>query len=112
MAQQGFVRYSRVLEIVGDILKVQVPEPAPGEPPLVRLSDLAVVEDAGGQSSLAQVINATRDTVSLQVFQGTKGTSTQATVRKSLRIRPICFRRSIHHFSSGPGCPRGYHRPC
>ena len=81
MAQQGFVRYSRVIEIVGDILKVQVPEPAPGEPPLVRLSDLAVVEDAGGQSSLAQVINATRDTVSLQVFQGTKGTSTRATVR-------------------------------
>ena len=73
MAQQGFVRYSRVLEIVGDILKVQVPEPAPGEPPLVRLSDLAVVEDTDGQSSLAQVINATRDTVSLQVFQGTKG---------------------------------------
>jgi len=70
-----------VLEIVGDILKVQVPEPAPGEPPLVRLSDLAVVEDTGGQSSLAQVINATRDTVSLQVFQGTKGTSTRATVR-------------------------------
>ena len=81
MAQQSFVRYSRVLEIVGDILKVQVPEPAPGEPPLIRLGDLAVVEDEGGQSSLAQVINASRDQVSLQVFQGTKGTSTRATVR-------------------------------
>jgi len=81
MAQQGIVRYSRVIEIVGDILKVQVPEPAPGEPPLVRLNDLAVVEDTDGQPSLAQVINATRDTVSLQVFQGTKGTSTRATVR-------------------------------
>ena len=81
MSQQGFVRYSRVLEIVGDILKVQVPEPGPGEPPLVRLSDLALVEDTGGQSSLAQVINATRDIVALQVFQGTKGLSTQATVR-------------------------------
>lgn len=81
MAQQGFVRYSRVLEIVGDILKVQVPEPGRGEPPLVRLSDLAVVEDSGGQSSLAQVINASRDIVALQIFQGTKGLSTQATVR-------------------------------
>lgn len=78
---QGIVRYSRILEIVGDILKVQVPEPAAGEPPLVRLSDLAVVEDAGGRSSLAQVINANRDVVSLQVFQGTKGISTRATVR-------------------------------
>ena len=74
------IRYSRILEIVGDILKVQVPEPAPGQPPLVRLNDLAVVEDAGGQSSLAQVINANRDTVSLQIFQGTKGVSTRATV--------------------------------
>ena len=75
------IRYSRILEIVGDILKVQVPEPAAGQPPLVRLSDLAVVEEAGGRSSLAQVINANRDTVSLQVFQGTKGISTRATVR-------------------------------
>ena len=78
---QSFVRYSRVLEIVGDILKVQVPEPAPGEPPVVRFHDLAVVEDAGGLSSLAQVIGARRDQVSLQVFQGTKGLSTRASVR-------------------------------
>jgi len=107
MAQQGFVHYSRVLEIVGDILKVQVPEPGPGEPPLVRLSDLALVEDAGGQSSLAQVINASRDIVALQVFQGTKGLSTQATVRFLGHPMQVTFSSNIlGRVFSGAGDPK------
>ena len=75
------IRYSRILEIVGDILKVQVPEPEPGAPPLVRFNDLAMVEERDGRRSLAQVINARRDVVALQVFNGTKGLSTTASVR-------------------------------
>ncbi len=75
------VRYSRVLEIVGDIIKVYVPMPAAGEPPVVRLRDLAMVEDEGSAKSLAQVISVERDAVALQVFAGTKGISTQASIR-------------------------------
>ena len=55
------VRYSRILSIVGDILQVQVPEPAAGEEAVVRLKDLAVIEEADGRKSLAQVINIARD---------------------------------------------------
>ncbi len=75
------VRYSRVLEIVGDIIKVHVPMPDAGEAPVVRLRDLAMVEDAGSATSLAQVISIERDAVALQVFAGTKGISTQASIR-------------------------------
>jgi V/A-type H+-transporting ATPase subunit B len=74
------VRYSRVLEIVGDILKIRVPEAGAGDAPTVRLGDLAIIENSGGEQSLSQIINIIRDTVSLQVFSGTKGVSTDATV--------------------------------
>ena len=74
------VRYSRVLEIVGDILKVQVPEAQAGRGAAVRFGDLAVLEGVEGERSLAQVININREVVSLQVFTGTKGVSTGSTV--------------------------------
>ena len=74
------VRYSRVLEIVGDILKVQVPESAAAEGAAARFGELAVLELLDGSRSLAQVIKIERDRVSLQVFTGTKGISTGATV--------------------------------
>ncbi|MBY5935037.1 V-type ATP synthase subunit B [Tateyamaria omphalii] len=72
------IRYSQVLEIVGDTLKVHVPEQA-GTDSVVRYGDLAVVKSVDGASSLAQVIRIERDVVSLQVFSGTKGISTGAT---------------------------------
>jgi V/A-type H+-transporting ATPase subunit B len=72
--------YTKVLEIIGDILKVSVPEGATGGP-TVRLGDLAVLEGTSGVRSLAQVIKCDRNEVSLQVFTGTKGLSTGATAR-------------------------------
>jgi len=77
---QELVRYSRVLEIVGDILKVQVPGARDGAGAAVRFGDLAVLTDTAGGRSLAQVIGINRDAVSLQVFTGTKGIATSATV--------------------------------
>lgn len=76
------VRYSRILEIVGDILKVRVPEAdaGSGKGAAVRFGDLAVLEQTEGAKSLAQVIAIDRDVVSLQVFTGTKGVSTNSTV--------------------------------
>ena len=74
------VRYSRVLEIVGDILKVYVPQADGDVRSPVRFGDLAEIEQADGHTSLAQVIQIDRDAVSLQVFSGTKGISTGATV--------------------------------
>ena len=66
------VRHTRVLAIVGDILKVR----GSG----VGFGDLAIVENWDGRRSLGQVIELERDVVSLQVFSGGKGLSTQAKV--------------------------------
>jgi len=79
---KALVKYSRILEIVGDIIKVHVPLPEGGDrEAAVRFGDLALIEDAGGPQSLAQVIQLRREEVSLQVFSGTKGLSTGAAVR-------------------------------
>lgn len=77
---QELLRYSRVLEIVGDVLKVHVPRAFNDQGAAVRFGDLAVLERVDGEKSLAQVIHINRDVVSLQIFTGTKGVSTGSTV--------------------------------
>ncbi len=67
------IRYTRVLAIVGDILKVRAED--------VGFGDLALVENWDGEESLAQVIQLEGDEVSLQVFSGGRGISTDAKVR-------------------------------
>ena len=68
-------RYTEILEIVGDVLKVRVPDSG-----IVRLGDLALLRTSDGGERLAQTIAIDREIVSLQVFSGTKGISTRATV--------------------------------
>lgn len=70
---KSLCRYTKVISIVGDILQIR----ADG----VGLGDLAIVENYDGEQSLAQVIEIHRDEVSLQVFSGGKGISTDARVR-------------------------------
>ncbi|MBK1645498.1 V-type ATP synthase subunit B [Thiocapsa imhoffii] len=77
----SLVRYARIAEIVGDLLKVQVPESAQSHENPVAFGDLGFVEDPNGFKSLARVIRIERELVSLQVFAGTKGLSTRASVR-------------------------------
>ncbi len=66
------LRYTRVLSIVGDILTIRASD--------VGLGDMAVVESPDAARSLAQVVEIQRDHVSLQVFAGSKGLSTQSKV--------------------------------
>lgn len=73
---QAMLRFSKILEIVGEVIKVQVPESSPA-----RFGDIAIVESGDGGRSLAQVIHLDRDSASLQVFTGTKGIGTDASVR-------------------------------
>ena len=40
---RDLVRYSRILEIVGDILKVRVPSSGDGKDAAVRFGDLAIL---------------------------------------------------------------------
>ena len=66
-------RHTRVLEIVGDTIRVKATGAAFG--------DLALVENVDGETSQAKVVALDRDIVSLQVFAGGKGLSTEAVVR-------------------------------
>jgi V/A-type H+-transporting ATPase subunit B len=75
------VSYSEILAIIGDIVRVKVPEEENGNGVSPRLEDLAVLEAVDGSLSLAQVIGIKRDVVALQVFNGTRGISTDSTVR-------------------------------
>jgi V/A-type H+-transporting ATPase subunit B len=76
----SLTQYSKIVEIVGDIIKIQVPDIA-GVATGICFGDLAIVQDTEGHGSLAQIIHLRRDLVSLQVFSGTKGVSTESTVR-------------------------------
>jgi V/A-type H+-transporting ATPase subunit B len=62
-----------VIEIVGDTIRVKSEGAAFG--------DLAIVENVDGETSLAKVVELDREIVSLQVFAGGKGLSTEAGVR-------------------------------
>ena len=66
-------RHTRVLEIVGDTIRVKAQGAAFG--------DLAIVENVDGETSQAKVVALDGDIVSLQVFTGGKGLSTRAVVR-------------------------------
>lgn len=70
---QELTQYTNVLGIIGDILRIRAED--------VGFGDLAIVENWNGEQSLAQVVDLRDDEVSLQVFTGGKGLSTDARVR-------------------------------
>jgi V/A-type H+-transporting ATPase subunit B len=100
---QDLIRHTRVLEIVGDTIRVKAQGSAFGE--------LAMVENVDGETSLAKVVELDQDIVSLQVFTGGKGLSTEAGVRflghqqkvtYSDNILGRIFRGSGEPFDDGP----------
>jgi V/A-type H+/Na+-transporting ATPase subunit B len=70
---EQFVRYTRVQEILGDVIRLYAKGAA--------LGDLAEVRNTDETTSLAKVIDLEREVVSLQVYTGGKGLSTDAAVR-------------------------------
>ncbi|MCG6881364.1 MAG: V-type ATP synthase subunit B [Deltaproteobacteria bacterium] len=96
-------RHTRVLEIVGDTIRVKAQGAAFG--------DLAIVENVDGETSQAKVVALDGDIVSLQVFAGGKGLSTRAVVRflghppnviYSDNILGRIFKGSGEPFDNGP----------
>lgn len=76
------LRYTKVISVVGDILTVRADD--------VGLGDLAVVENWDGERSLAQIVEIQRDHVSLQVFSGGKGLSSDTKVHflgRSIQVK-------------------------
>jgi V/A-type H+-transporting ATPase subunit B len=72
-ADHPLVRHVGLRDIVGDIVRLH----ARG----VSLGDLASVHNVDGSVTLARVVELDGDLVSLQVLSGSKGLSTEATVR-------------------------------
>ncbi len=78
---EHMVRHYNILSIVGNIITVNVDNTFANQEITTRFGDLAEVEDVNGSESLAQVIKIDGSKVALQVFSGTRGISTAASVR-------------------------------
>ena len=94
---QLLMRYSRILEIVGDIVKVHVPA-TENKQTAICFGDLALIEsiaDSARPPHLSQVILLEGEEVSLQVFSGTKGLSTHSVVRFLGRSMEVTFSPNI-----------------
>ncbi|RAU19404.1 V-type ATP synthase subunit B [Nitrincola tibetensis] len=106
---QLLLSYSKILEIVGDLVKVYVPEPDSNTTGSIGFGDLAIIEnplDPSQLPALAQVIEMDRDKISLQVFSGTKGLSTQASIRFLGHSMQVAFSTNIlGRAFSGVGVP-------
>ncbi|MGF1563590.1 MAG: V-type ATP synthase subunit B, partial [Geminicoccaceae bacterium] len=71
-------RYGDVTGIVGDILSIRVPA---GQAVRPRFNDLAFVERAEGEGTLARIIRIEGEVIALQLFAGARGVTTDAKVR-------------------------------
>ena len=70
---ENLIHHTRILEIVGDLARVRAEGAALGE--------LAIVENVDGTQTTAKVVGLEDDIVSLQIFAGAQGLSTDARVR-------------------------------
>jgi len=103
---KNLISHTRLLEIVGDLIRVSARD--------VAFGDLALIENIDGEQSLAKVVDLDRDVVSLQVFAGGKGLSTDAKVKflgrpldviYSDNILGRIFRGSGESIDGGPELP-------
>jgi V/A-type H+/Na+-transporting ATPase subunit B len=69
---EKLIRQTKVIDIVGDMIRVRAPR--------VSLGELGVVHNTDGTESIARVVGLDHDIGSLQVFTGGKGISTDAKV--------------------------------
>ncbi len=78
---ERLIKHHNIISIVGNIITVYVSQSKGKQGIATRFGDLARVEDKNGFTSLAQVIKIKGGEVSLQIFSGTQGVSTAASVR-------------------------------
>jgi V/A-type H+-transporting ATPase subunit B len=79
--------HTKILDIVGDIVRVKADN--------VSFGELAVIRNRDASRSLAQVVELDRDVVSLQVFSGTKGLSTNAAVHFVGHLMKVTYSGNI-----------------
>lgn len=78
---ERMVRHRNITSILGNIITVNVARMLERSSSCPRFGDLALIEDAKGAEAVAQVIKIDGSHVLLQVFSGTQGISTAASVR-------------------------------
>ncbi len=78
---ENLIKHHNIISIVGNIMTVHVSHSKGKDEIAPRFGDLARVEDDNGTQSLAQVIKIKGNEVSLQIFSGTQGISTNASIR-------------------------------
>lgn len=98
-AASPLLRHSRLRDIVGDVVRLRAPD--------VALGELAAIRNVDGSTTLAHVVELDGDLVSLQVFAGAKGLSTNASVRFLREPMRVAFSRNIlGRVFTGGGAPR------
>jgi V/A-type H+-transporting ATPase subunit B len=78
---ESVLLHTRLLSIIGNILRIALPEGAKAAGKAPSFGDLAEVRDEAGRPRIAQVIKLDAEGASLQVFSGAKGLTTRAKVR-------------------------------
>lgn len=78
---ENLIRHHNIVSIVGNIITVHVSQSEGAQDIGTCFGDLAQVDDSNGSQSLAQVIKIKGKAVSLQLFSGSQGISTHASVR-------------------------------
>jgi len=73
--------YDRVLSIIGNVVRVALPEREGQDPELPRFGDLALITEGNDAARLAQVVRLDPGEASLQVFSGAQGLSTRSRAR-------------------------------
>ncbi|WP_305907986.1 V-type ATP synthase subunit B [Methylomarinum sp. Ch1-1] len=78
---ENMVRHHNIKSIVGNIITIRLANMDILDEITPRFGDLAKIEDENGLHSLAQVIKIDGNDIALQIFSGTQGISTHASVR-------------------------------
>lgn len=78
---ENLISHHNIISIIGNIMTVHVSQSKGKQDISTCFSDLAQVDDSNGSHSLAQVIKIKGNEVSLQLFSGSQGISTHASVR-------------------------------
>lgn len=98
------VKHHNIESIIGNIITVHVAMEK--REIITRFGDLALIEAGDGAESLAQVIRIDGSRVSLQVFSGTRGISTAASVRFLGHAMQVTYSPNIlGRIFSGTGKP-------
>ncbi len=102
---QHMVKHHRIESIIGNIITLKVTESS-NQQAVIRFNDLALVEDINGHQSLAQVIKIDRDRIALQIFSGTHGISSSASVRFLGHAMRVTYSENIlGRIFTGTGAP-------